>query len=64
MLDVPCSTLKDSISGHVTQGTKPGPSPYLSVTEEDELENYVAEASQIGIGKTCRQTMNMVQTLF
>ena len=38
--DVPRSTLKDRLSGRVSHGTKSGPVPYLSVTEEEELSTH------------------------
>ena len=32
---VPCTTLKDRLSGRVTHGVKPGPKQYLDPKEED-----------------------------
>ena len=49
---VPRSTLKDRLSGRVIHGTKSGPKIYLSVDEENELEKYLLQASEIGYGKT------------
>ena len=37
-LGVPYSTLKDRLCGRVQHGTKPGPRPYLSCTEEADLK--------------------------
>ena len=34
---IPKTILKDRVSGRVTHGTNPGPTPYLSTVEEDEL---------------------------
>jgi len=40
------STLKDKVSGQVVHGTKPGPKPYLTATEEKELAGLVIEAAK------------------
>ena len=34
---VPCTTLKDRLSGRVEYGTKPGPKAYLNQEEEESL---------------------------
>ena len=60
--DVPASTLKDR-SGRVIHGTKPGPVPYLSSKEEDELAVYLVEAFKLGYGKTRRQVKGIVVLL-
>jgi len=39
MYQVPKLTLHDLVSGKVAYGTTPGPGPYLSVEEEEELES-------------------------
>jgi len=44
---IPPTTLKDRISGRVLHGTKPGPRPYLSDTEEAELESYLFEVARL-----------------
>ena len=59
---VPPSTLKDRLSGRVIHGTKPGPRPYLSSQEENELETYLINASKVGYGKTRRQVIGNVAT--
>ena len=46
MFGLPC-TLKDHICIHTTHETKPGPSPFLSAKEEDELKVTLFEASKI-----------------
>ena len=45
---VPPTTLKDRLSGRVIHGTKPGPVPYLSSAEEDELEAYLLQSCKLG----------------
>ena len=49
---VPVTTLKDRLSGRVLHGTKPGPVPYLSSSEEVHLVEYLSEANKVGYGKT------------
>ena len=61
LFGVPPSTLKDRLSGRVVHGRKPGPAPYLSPEEEDELEDYVFEACSIGYGKTRRQLKSLAE---
>ena len=58
---VPATTLRNRLSGRVTHGTNPGPKPYLSSQEEDELAAYLTSTSKAGYGKTRRQVMNIVQ---
>ena len=58
--DVPKTTLYDRISGKVTQGTKPGPRPYL---KEKELGTYLKHCAKIGYGKTRRDVLGLVQTV-
>ena len=52
---VPPTTLKNRLSGRVLDGTNPGPVPYLSNEEEQELEEYLTEANKVGYGRTRRQ---------
>ena len=59
---VPRSTLKDRLSGRVSHGTKSGPMPYLSVTEEAQLSTHLLDAAKIGYGKTRRDVMCLVET--
>ena len=56
---VPKSTLHDRISGRVRHGTKPGPSPYLDHTEEQELADHLITVAKIGYGKT-RKEVKMI----
>ena len=58
---VPMSTLKDRLSGRVVHGTNPGPRPYLSKREEDELANYLVQTAKVGYGKTRRQVKCIVE---
>ena len=58
---VPKSTLHDCICGRVRHGTKPGPSPYLDTTEEQELANHLITVAKIGYGKTRKEPVLMQQ---
>ena len=60
LFGVPRSTLKDRLSGRVVHGTKPGPKPYLTRDEEQELSTYLIKASSMGLGKTRRDVKCIV----
>ena len=55
---VPPSTLKDRMSGRVLHGKKPG---QLTPSEEEELELYLIQASDMGYGKKRRQVKRIVE---
>ena len=57
---VPRSTLKDRLNGRVVHGTNPGPKPYLTRNEEEELSTHLLRASSIGLGKTRRDVLSIV----
>ena len=58
---VPVTTLKNRLSGRVVHGTNPGPVPYLSSMEEEELVEYLSDANKVGYGKTRRQVKVITQ---
>ena len=60
---VPPTTPKDCLSGRVKHGTKPGPKPYLSLEEEEELAHFLVNCSKMGYGKTQRQVLQMVEEI-
>ena len=60
---VPTTTLRDRINGSVVHGTKPGPKPYLSKSEEGELKSFLKTCTDIGYGKTRRDVMCIVQSV-
>ncbi len=49
---MPKTTLKDHISGRVTQGCKSGRSPYLTHAEEQELYDWLLLCARIGYPKS------------
>ena len=59
--NVPPTTLKDRLSGRVKHGDKPGPDPYLTEAEEEELSTFLMNCSKIGYGKTRREVFGIVQ---
>ena len=59
--NVPASILKDRLSGRVKLGTNPGPAPYLTISEEDELAAFLIQLSEMGLGKTKREVLVIVQ---
>ena len=58
---VPCTTLKDHISGHVEHGVNSGPVTYLNKEEERELAVFLKKHTSIGYGKTRKQVMAIVE---
>ena len=46
------ATLYDRVSGRVKHGTLPGPKPYLSKCEENELTEFIVSVAEQGYGKT------------
>ena len=49
---VPCTTLHDRLSSKITHGVNPGPRPYLSKCEENDLSTFLVEVAKAGYGKS------------
>ncbi len=60
---LPKSTLYDHVSGKVSRLAKPGPKPYLSEEEEEELVNFLVKCAQIGYPHTRMQVLAIVQEI-
>ena len=60
---VPCTNLKDRLSGRVVHGTKPGPQPYLNDKEERELALFLKDCAAVGYGKTRMDVMSIAQSV-
>ena len=60
---IPRSTLHDHYKGKVGQDARPGPEPYLSIEEEEELTNFLIKCSRIGYPKTRQQVLGIVQEI-
>ena len=57
---VPRTTLKDRLSGKVAPGANPGPIPYLTSEEEDELVEHLLTCADIGYPKTKQEVLAIV----
>ena len=55
------TTLKYRLSGRIKHSKKSGPMPYLMSQEEDELDTFLTEASNIGYAKIKREILLIVQ---
>ena len=51
MCRIPLATLHDHVTGKVDPFSKPGPKPYLSPNEEDELVAFFFEMRQNGVSQ-------------
>ena len=58
---VPKSTLHDRISGRSIHGKKPGPEPYLTLTEEKSLSDFLKEVASVGYGKSRSDIMRITE---
>ena len=61
MYVIPRSTLHDHVSGRVELHTKPGPSPYLSANEEEELAAFLIKCAKMGYPHTRQQILGIVE---
>ena len=50
-------SLHDRLCGKVHCGSKPGPTPYLSYDEEEELTSFLIQTSKIGYPHTKAQLL-------
>ncbi len=60
---IPRSTLHDHFSGKTALYAKPGPEPYLSLKEEEELSHFLIKRARIGYPKTRQQVLGIVQEI-
>ena len=60
---VPRSTLHDHVSGKVASICKPGPQPYLSTSEEEELVVFLLKCAKMGYPHTRQQILAIVQQI-
>ena len=61
--DVPRQTLQDCVYGRVVHGSKPGPNPYLSQTEEKELSSFLVDVAKAGYGKSRKQVKRIAESV-
>ena len=55
------SNLYDHVSGRVARLAKPGPKPYLTLKEEEELVSFLLKCARIGYPHTRQQIISIVQ---
>ena len=60
---VPKSSLYDRINGKVHCGAKPGPNPYLTYLEEEELASFLIQTAKIGYPHTKKHVLALVQRI-
>ena len=60
---VPKSSLYDRINGKVHCGATPGPNPYLTYKEEEELASFLIQTAKIGYPHTKKQVLALVQRI-
>ena len=63
MCRIPLATLHDHVRGKVDPFSKPGPKPYLSPNEEDELVVFLLKCARMGYPKSCKQVTAIVQSI-
>ena len=63
MYGIPTSTLFDHMTGKVEVGAHPGPKPYLSFEEEEELASFLEQTAEIGYPHTRSQVLALVQQM-
>ena len=63
MYGIPRSFLHDHVSGRIEHGALPGPSPYLTKGEEEELVAFLVRCAGIGYSHTRHQIMLIVQEM-
>lgn len=61
MYSVSASMLRDRLSGRVKNGANPGPVPYLTSDEEDELATFLDSSIGNGVRNTKREVIVIVQ---
>ena len=57
---VPCTSLKDRVTGRVLDGCNMGPKRYLTYEEESELVEFIIKCSMMGYGKARQDMMKLV----
>ena len=61
MYGIPTTTLFDHMTGRVEVGAHPGPKPYLSFEEEEELASFLEQTAEIGYPRTRSHVLALVQ---
>ena len=60
--NVPCTSLKDRVSGKVCDGCSMGPKHYLTSEEENKLVEFIIKCLKMGYGKMRQDVMKLVDS--
>ena len=60
---VPRLSLRNRVSGKVGFQSRPGPSPYLSFEEEEELTSFLVQVATLGYPHTRKQVLSLVERI-
>ena len=63
MYGIPKSTLRDYVTGKVQFGARPGPTPYLSHGEEEELGGFLVQVARIGYPRNKWEVLALLQQI-
>ena len=63
LYSVPKSTLHDRVSGRVAFNAKPGPTLYLTLSEEEELASFLFCSAKIGYPQTRKKVLYLVRQI-
>lgn len=63
LYNVPFETLRRRVNGSVEEGCRPGPSTVLTDDEEDQLERYLIQMSEMGFGLSREAVMHLAYTI-
>ena len=58
------TTLYDRMVGNACHGTNPGPRPYLTTCEENDLSAFLVEVAKAGMGKIGNKLKRLLPKLF
>ena len=63
MFSICRSTLHEHVSGRIAHGAMPGPVPYLTLAEEEELASFLVRCARIGFLHTRQQVIDIAQEI-
>jgi len=62
VFNMPCTILKDRVSGRVVHGSDMGPKKYLTKEEEKELVEFLLNCAKMGCVKSRQDVLKIVHT--
>ena len=63
LYSVPKSTLHYRVSGRVAFNAQPGSTPYLTLSEEEDLASFLFRSAKIGYPQTRKKVLYLVQQI-